>query len=225
MTMLRNPALRDGKVPLSCLCTLVLIATVCTSFRELTVQAVVSHDRGATGLQSRGGKSFSISGSVSPAVDSKGAVVSVSGPASSSGTVDERGTYTLPGIANGRYVVTASKEGYRFTPSAQVVTVNDHDVTGVDFDSTPVQPTYAISGVISPAPDASGVTLTLSGALSLSTTTDVSGNYSFSGLSHGSYIITPDKRRAAFTPNKQTVVIEKASVSGVNFAVAIRGSE
>ncbi|MGC8762713.1 MAG: hypothetical protein ACP5VN_03625, partial [Acidobacteriota bacterium] len=44
--------------------------------------------------------------------------------------------------------------------------------------------TYSISGTVSGA-TASGVTMTLSGAASATTTTDASGNYTFSGLANG----------------------------------------
>lgn len=61
-------------------------------------------------------------------------------------------------------------------------------------------PTYSISGTIgqcnASGPSGTllpGVTMSLTGAASSSTTTDGSGNYSFSGLFGGNYTITPSK--------------------------------
>ena len=51
----------------------------------------------------------------------------------------------------------------------------------------------SISGSISPATNGVGVTVTLSGDASGTTTTDSSGNYSFSGLPAGAYTLTPSK--------------------------------
>jgi hypothetical protein len=59
--------------------------------------------------------------------------------------------------------------------------------------------TYAISGTVSGAV-ASGVTVSLTGAATLSTTTDSSGNYSFAGLANGSYTVAPSLAGYSFTP-------------------------
>jgi hypothetical protein len=63
-----------------------------------------------------------------------------------------------------------------------------------------VPPTFSISGTVgqcnSTGPSGTllpGVTMTLTGAASSSTTTDASGNYSFSGLFGGNYTVTPSK--------------------------------
>lgn len=171
------------------------------------------------------GTSYAISGSITPASEGSGATVSLSGPASLSVTADNRGIYTFRQVANGRYAVTPSKDGYEFTPRTQIVTVNGGDVSGVDFTATSVQPTYSISGTINPPSSGSGSTVTLAGAGSATTTADASGNYNFAGLSNGSYTVTPEKQRATFIPAKQAVIINQADVSGVNFTIAIRGSE
>jgi len=77
-------------------------------------------------------------------------------------------------------------------------------------DTTP-QPTYDISGTVTGAAD---VTITLSGDASATTITDVSGNYSFTGIANGSYTVTPSVTWYAFNPPSEPVV-----VSGANFPV------
>jgi hypothetical protein len=73
--------------------------------------------------------------------------------------------------------------------------------------------TYNISGKVS----GSAATLTLSGAASRSTTTDGSGNYSFTSLPNGSYIVAPGQSGYTFSPTTASVTINNASVTGVNF--------
>jgi hypothetical protein len=66
--------------------------------------------------------------------------------------------------------------------------------------------TYTISGQITVGGSPlSGVTVTLSGSSSGTTTTDGSGNYSFTGLvATGDYTVTPSKTNYTFTPTSRT---------------------
>jgi SdrD B-like domain len=171
------------------------------------------------------GTSYAISGVITPAVSGSGATLSLAGVASATTTADGAGNYSLGGLANGRYAITPSKDGYSFSPASQAVTINDADVADVNFTATAVHPTYTISGSLSPAPAGEGVTITLSGAASLTTIADASGNYSFSGLSNGSYTVKPSKPKATFNPASQAVTINEANVTSVNFTVMTRGSE
>jgi hypothetical protein len=78
--------------------------------------------------------------------------------------------------------------------------------------------TWSISGTITPASYGSGATVTLTGTSNGSTTADPSGNYSFSGLTNGSYTVTPTKAGFTFNPPSQGVTINNANQSGINFA-------
>jgi len=169
--------------------------------------------------------SFAILGVITPAVSGSGATLSLAGVASATTTADDSGKYSFGGLANGRYAITPSKDGYSFSPASQAVTIKDADVTDVNFTATAVHPTYTISGSLSPASAGEGATVTLSGAVSLATIADGSGNYSFSGLSNGSYSVKPSKLKATFNPASQAVTINEASVTSVNFTVMTRGSE
>lgn len=81
--------------------------------------------------------------------------------------------------------------------------------------------TFSIKGNVGETPfivnGAPGVTVVLSGAASASTTTDGGGNYAFSGLSNGSYVVTPTQPPVV-APVSTPVVIFNANVSGINFS-------
>jgi M6 family metalloprotease-like protein len=85
--------------------------------------------------------------------------------------------------------------------------------------------TYSVSGtVILNGSGLSGVTVTLSGPSSGNTITDYSGNYSFTGLTDGTYSVTPSKSGYTFTPTSKSVTISGANKTGQNFtASAIPG--
>ena len=84
--------------------------------------------------------------------------------------------------------------------------------------ATPLPPnTYSISGNVR----GSAATLTLSGAASGSTATDALGNYSFSGLQNGLYVIAPSQSGFAFLPSTAAITINGSSVNGVDFAAAL----
>lgn len=81
------------------------------------------------------------------------------------------------------------------------------------------QTTFAISGTVSPTPSAT-TTLSLSGAATATTTAASNGSYSFSGLSAGTYAITPSATSFGFNPTTQAAVITSSDVTGVNFVSA-----
>jgi hypothetical protein len=77
--------------------------------------------------------------------------------------------------------------------------------------------TWSISGTISPSGIGSGTTVTLSGASTATVTANSSGNYSFPGLANGTYTVTPTKSGDTFTPSNQSVTINGANITGINF--------
>jgi hypothetical protein len=74
----------------------------------------------------------------------------------------------------------------------------------------------SISGSISPATNGAGVTVTLGGDASATTTTNSSGKYRFSGLPAGFYTLTPSKSGLSFTPSSRQVTAD-TSIAGTNF--------
>lgn len=74
--------------------------------------------------------------------------------------------------------------------------------------------TYSISGTVS---GVSATTVTLSGPVARSSTTDSLGKFTFASLPNGSYVVAPSKSGYTFTPSTKSVTINGASVTGVNF--------
>ena len=79
---------------------------------------------------------------------------------------------------------------------------------------------FSISGTVGGAVS-SGVTVTLSGTSSATTTTDSSGNYTFSSLSNGTYTVTPTLTGYTFSPTSSTKTVSGASITAINFVASI----
>jgi hypothetical protein len=77
--------------------------------------------------------------------------------------------------------------------------------------------TYSISGTLSPASLAANSTVKLTGGATQTGTADASGNYTFSGLPNGTYVVTPTQAGVIFSPPSQTVVVNGSSTTGINF--------
>ena len=90
-------------------------------------------------------------------------------------------------------------------------------ITATTAGTPPPSQTYSISGTITPVAGGSGATVTLSGVATATRMADSSGNYTFAGLSNGTYAVTPSQTGYAFTPTTQSVTVNGASVSSVNF--------
>jgi len=161
---------------------------------------------------------YSISGTVSGAI-AAGVTMTLSGASSATTTTATGGTYTFSGLANGTYTVTPSLSGYTFSPTSTSVTIASANQTGKNFTST-ASTTYSISGTVSGA-IAAGVTMTLSGASSATTTTATGGTYTFSGLANGTYTVTPSLTGYTFSPTSTSVTIASANQTGKNFTSTI----
>jgi len=75
---------------------------------------------------------------------------------------------------------------------------------------------YSISGTIS-GDVKEGVTVSLSGDASKSTTTAADGSYSFANLANGNYTVTPSLNGYTFNPTSIPVTINGANQPGKNF--------
>ena len=163
------------------------------------------------------GSTFTISGALGTA--GAGATVALSGTATATATADASGNYSFTSLANGSYTVTPTKAGVSFAPTSQSVTINGANATA-NFTATLL--TFTISGTVSGA-GASGATMTLTGGSGGTTTTDASGNYSFTGVVNGSYSLSASKVGFSYTPTSQNVTINGANVTGVNFSSTVQG--
>src|SRR5439155_416084 len=151
-------------------------------------------------------QTYSISGTISPVAGGSGATLTLRGAATSTTIADSAGNYTFSALANGGYAVTPTHTGYTFSPTSQSATVNGANVTGINFTAA-TNPTFSISGTISPVAGGSGATVTLTGAAGASTIANSTGNYTFPGLANGTYTVTPNNGGYTFAPVNQSVTI------------------
>jgi len=165
---------------------------------------------------------YDLSGTVSGAT-AQGVTMTLGGAAPQTTTTAANGTYSFTGLANGSYTVTPSKAGYTFSPALLAFTMSGGNATGKDFVATAVPVTYRILGTVSGA-TAQGVTMTLGGAASQTTTTAANGTYSFTGLASGSYTVTPSKVGYAFAPGSLTFTMTGADATAKNFVASASGS-
>ncbi|HLZ92903.1 MAG TPA: carboxypeptidase regulatory-like domain-containing protein [Candidatus Acidoferrum sp.] len=167
-----------------------------------------------------GGTTFTVSGAISPSASGSGAsvVLSQNGVTIASTTADSTGSYSFANISNGTYTVTPSKAGFTFSPSSQTVTVNGSNMSA-NFTAAAV----TISGAITPSANGSGTTVTLSQNSTTigSTIADSNGNYTFSAVANGTYVVSPSKPGFAFSPSTQTVSVSGASVTASFTASAV----
>ena len=103
-----------------------------------------------------------------------------------------------------RVTVTATAKGKSDSKSADIAVAP--------------KPTFSISGTIT---NGSGASVALSGASSATTTADASGNYSFTLLFNGSYVVTPTKAGYTMTPASQSVTVAGANQTGINFTASV----
>ncbi len=68
-----------------------------------------------------------------------------------------------------------------------------------------------------------GVTLTLSGDASATTSTDASGDYAFTDLADGAYTVTPSLAGYTFDPTSRDVTIAGSDVAGQDFSASTTG--
>ena len=162
---------------------------------------------------------YNISGAVSGATVA-GVTINLTGAATATTTTDASGNYSFTGRANGTYTVTPVKAGYIFNPVSSVAFVSGASVTGINFVATAnAASTYSISGTVTGAVQ-SGVTMTLSGGATGTTTTNALGVYSFSVLVNGGYTVTPSRTGYTFSPTHQDVTLSGANSPGNDFTSA-----
>jgi len=170
-------------------------------------------------------RNYTISGTVTlngTANAVAGVTMQLTGVSTGSATTGSDGKFSFTGLANGTYSITPSLTDYSFVPISTTVVISDADVGGQDFTAIltgPVGP-YSISGKVT-GDVLKGVTITLSGTNNKTTTTDISGNYSFTSLVAGGYTVTPSLADYGFNPANRNLTISGASQSGKDFTATL----
>ena len=133
-----------------------------------------------------------------------GVAVALSGSQSATATTDSNGDYSFTNLpAGGNYTVTPTRAGYDFNPATRVFNDLAADQSA-PFTVTPSSFNIAGRVTVTGGTALSGVTVTLSGARSATTTTDSNGNYSLAVTSEGTYTVTPSKQHYTFASASQT---------------------
>ena len=190
------------------------------TFSPTTQPVAVNGNTVTVNVFTAAGTTGTINGSISQTGTISGATVQLLQGTTqiATATVGTNGSYSFSSVANGTYTLQPSESGFTFSPTTRNVAVNGNTTTVPVFTASQV--TWTISGAITPAASGSGATVTLSqGTTTIgSAIADGSGNYSINSLANGTYILTPTKAGFTFMPASQTVPINGASVSGINFA-------
>jgi len=187
---------------------------------------VMSCGGGAGGGGNSSNPTYTLSGTVSGAVP-QGVTITLSGAGSGTTTTSAGGTYSFTGLSNGYYTVTATRANYAFSPASQVVAVNYANAAAANIVSV-FENTYSISGKITQGSGSliEGVTVIVSSTTSttsISTTTDATGNYTFSGVLNGDYTVRPVSFHIGSSNN--TLTTYWYVFSPTSQAITINGSD
>jgi Calx-beta domain/Carboxypeptidase regulatory-like domain/Pectate lyase superfamily protein/Domain of unknown function (DUF4214) len=173
-------------------------AVASQTFNDLSADVEASFS-GISLFHSISGRVVGAAGSAVP-----GVAVALSGAHPSTATTDSNGNFSFADLPRGAtYTITPSLRYYTSAPASQTFDNLSADASVV-FTMSPA--THTIGGrVTENGSGLSGVTLTLSGAKSATTTTDSDGNYSFPNLTaSGSYTVAASKTHYTFASSSQT---------------------
>lgn len=157
----------------------------------------------------------------------KGIQVALSGTTNVTTITDSSGNYSFAGlVSGGNYTVTPTTSGLEYTPANLVFNNLTTNVANANFTAIPAA---GISGRVTTPNGAAGIdgiTITLSGSASATTTTAGGGFYSFSPLTRfGNYTVTPAGGNNTFSPTSLTFNNLNSAITNANFtAVEIAGA-
>lgn len=143
-----------------------------------------------------------------------------SGASTTTTVTDSNGVYLFTNVRSGAYTVapqiTPSLSGITFTPASTNINVTTTSLTNVNFVAT-----FRLAGRITNSASVAqpnvSVALTSNGSPVNQVLTDSSGNYSFTGVRNGSYVITPTQSGKTFSPVNRSVTVTTANQGNLNF--------
>jgi len=128
-------------------------------------------------------------------------------------TTDTNGNYVVSGLLAGTYEVTPALDCYFFNPASRSATVGPSDTNGVNFVAGRLA--YTVSGNISSETGGLGNVSVKIGTNQV--TTDENGDYSFSGLCAGTYVVKPTLAGFVFDPPTNSIAVGPDDADDVNF--------
>ncbi len=131
-------------------------------------------------------------------------------------TADSSGNYSFTGVANGTYTLTPTNSGVTFTPANQTVTVNNGDLTGIDFTATGSAGTISGKVTNSSGTGIANATVSYSGGATTATT-DSAGNYSLS-VAPGTYSVTATATGYQ-SSTQQNITVTSGTTTPLNFTL------
>jgi hypothetical protein len=127
-----------------------------------------------------------------------------------------QGYYGFGCLDDGLYKIVPDNVSYVFDPEFRNVQIPPTEIWPYNFYVAAHLTPYGISGTVS-GDVQEGVTITLSGHTSATTTTASDGTYSFTRLFTGAYTITPCMSSYAFDSESELVQLWSSDVTGVDF--------
>jgi hypothetical protein len=163
---------------------------------------------------------YTVGGTISGAVQ-EGVTVTVTGtteggsPFTTSITTTG-GTFSVPNVPNGSYTLEPARLGYSFSPVSASVAISAGNATVPDFaaaadDSVRFNLSGRVTGAI-----AAGVTITATGSVSGSASTQADGTYTIPNLPNGSYAVSASRPGYTFGGSLASA-IDGADSSGNDF--------
>jgi hypothetical protein len=159
---------------------------------------------------------FDITGAVSGSAV-QGVTLVLSGATNTLTTTDVNGSYRFSGLDSGTYILTPGLNGHSFVSASTVVTITNANRTNLDFASmTNIGSLYSISGNVSGGP-LKDAEIWLTGPTCAGVRADASGNYMFTGLPSGTYMVRA--RIPCYSASQSTFIINinTASVTSIDF--------
>jgi len=142
-------------------------------------------------------------------------IESFDGAVNVSATTSAYGYYEFNGLDYDTYLLTPTKSGASFSPSnLEVVIDTDNPVDTIYTADFAVTNIHQISGIVSniktgeAIPGVSIKIESFDGTINVSATTSAYGYYEFNDLDYDTYLLTPTKSGASFSPSNLEVVID-----------------
>ncbi len=134
-------------------------------------------------------------------------------------TTNAKGYFAVGNLGNGQHGIYPQHSDYIFSPSLATLQIPQTNIQSYDFTSTEI---HSISGTVT-GDIQEGVLVSLyknecgGNALLESLTTNSSGDFTFTNILEGVYLLHPEKTRYSFSPSLQSVRVISTDKTAVDF--------